>query len=318
MRGQNATPLKVTIFGTRGSLPISGAQYVRYGGNTTSLRIHSATLPKGTVLAVDAGSGFKALAERAQKEGIEELVLLHTHYHHDHTQGLLISSPLYQQKLPIKIFGPIDKGHGARSVYEKLMTPPLHPVPFDYVASHLDFYDIPAAEDAAIVIHPDAGAELVSKHETGAGSVSIRERRVKLDECLVVTMHPTKHPQHTFAYRFEERPTGRVFVFLTDEEVRERIPVSFVAFLRGAHLLVQDCQYTDEEYQRRTRGFGHGTPAYVVALASQSGVKRVGITHHDPLSDDAEVDALAADARQRAAAKGIDLFACADYLELEV
>jgi phosphoribosyl 1,2-cyclic phosphodiesterase len=47
-----------------------------------------------------------------------------------------------------------------------------------------------------------------------------------------------------------------------------------------------DAQYTVAEYQHK-RGWGHSHLDYVMALAQQSGVKRLALFHHDPERDDA-------------------------------
>jgi hypothetical protein len=50
--------MQVVLYGTRGSTPICRSDAVKYGGNTTSLRVKSQCLPQGMALAIDAGSGF--------------------------------------------------------------------------------------------------------------------------------------------------------------------------------------------------------------------------------------------------------------------
>lgn len=46
--------MKVRIWGCRGSLPVSGADYLKYGGNTTCIEV---TLSDGTTVIFDAGTG---------------------------------------------------------------------------------------------------------------------------------------------------------------------------------------------------------------------------------------------------------------------
>jgi ribonuclease BN (tRNA processing enzyme) len=137
-------------------------------------------------------------------------------------------------------------------------------------------------------------------------------------------MYKTAHPEYTVSYRFEERPTGKVFVFLTDHENTDGFPNNLLHHLRGADLLVQDGQYSDEVYRARTSGFGHGTPEYCVKLAQRASVKRLGITHHDPDASDVDVEQRIVEAKQFAGEVESSLefieniFVCADYQTIEV
>jgi ribonuclease BN (tRNA processing enzyme) len=131
-------------------------------------------------------------------------------------------------------------------------------------------------------------------------------------------MHPTEHPGGALAYRFDCGHSGKSFAFLTDEEVRKKIPASFKKFLHKLDLVIQDAQYNEETYQSRTKGYGHGTPDYAVDLAVRCGIKRVGLTHHDPLSTDGDIEKLRDEAIKVAEGRGVSIFACADYQEIEL
>ena len=53
--------MKVTIWGTRGSLPTPGPETAHYGGNTSCVEVES---DDGTVLVLDAGTGVRRLGLR--------------------------------------------------------------------------------------------------------------------------------------------------------------------------------------------------------------------------------------------------------------
>lgn len=95
--------MKIKFFGTRGSIPISGKKSARHGGNTTCVEVDSACLPKGTALIIDAGSGFVPASAELLKEGVKEVVTLLTHYHHDHTGGLLLSPLTFIKSIKMKV-----------------------------------------------------------------------------------------------------------------------------------------------------------------------------------------------------------------------
>lgn len=315
--------MKVTTYGTRGSLPVAGPQHVRYGGNTTSLRVESDCLPPGLVLAVDAGSGFLPLSKDGLKNGMEKLVLLMTHHHHDHTQGILIAPPFFMSKIAIDVYGPVENGIGPREVFEQTMKPPYHPVDFKTIAHHVRCHDVEHPTTRVFVCHPKGGFRML---EIEVYTRCVAEKRhlpfgagqsYPVEECMVITMHRTEHPERTVGYRFVE-PSGKTFVFLTDEEVRAAVPTSLKTFLKGADLLIGDAQYSEQTYRTKTAGFGHGTPTYVVSLALEAGAKKVGFTHHDPQSGDDDIDSLVAEGRTLAGSNPLEVFACADGQVIEL
>jgi phosphoribosyl 1,2-cyclic phosphodiesterase len=316
--------MHITTFGTRGSLPVAGPDKLKYGGNTTCLQVESPCLPAGIILSLDAGTGFLPLSKQALGSGVKRMVVFHTHYHHDHTQGMLIAPPIYIDSLPVDVYGPVEKDSGPREVYESLMRPPLHPVALGSVAHHITFHRIENPAVTVIVIHPLGGFSMIDLETYKRASLQGSslpfgdEKSFAANECLIVTMHYTDHPERTVAYRFEERPSGKVFVFLTDEEVRASTPLSFKNFLSNADLVIQDAQFGDATYKTRAAGWGHGTPGYVVSLARETGIKKVGLTHHDPMASDVEIDKLLEEA---VAARGdlpLEIFTCYDYLRTEV
>ena len=76
--------MKVTLWGTRGSLATPGPETVRYGGNTSCVEVRGAD---STLLVLDAGTGIRRLGGRIGPDAGRVDVLL-THLHMDHIQGL--------------------------------------------------------------------------------------------------------------------------------------------------------------------------------------------------------------------------------------
>jgi hypothetical protein len=88
-------------------------------------------------------------------------------------------------------------------------------------------------------------------------------------------MIKTAHPEHTISYRFEERPTGKTFVFLTDHENTDGISNALRDHISGADLFIGDAQYDRPTYEARTAGYGHGTGEYVTRLGEYCGVGHI-------------------------------------------
>jgi phosphoribosyl 1,2-cyclic phosphodiesterase len=83
--------MRVTLFGTRGSLAAPGAETNRYGGNTSTVEVCA---NDGTLLILDAGTGIRRLAKQIPLATARIDILL-THLHMDHIQGLGFFGPLY-------------------------------------------------------------------------------------------------------------------------------------------------------------------------------------------------------------------------------
>lgn len=316
--------MKIKLFGTRGSIPISRLNSTKYGGNTTCVRFFSEFLPKGFALVIDGGSGFVPMSSELLREGgLEELMVLLTHYHHDHTQGLPLSPLTFIKNIKMKVCGVTESGVGPREAMEAIMKPPFFPVAFKEVGSHFSFKGFDRPSSTVIVFHPAGGYKFlyVDEYERlvrEGKNLPIGKGKFPVGECLVVTMFKSNHPEQTISYRFEEKPTGKVFVILTDHENGDGIPADLNRHLKGADLLVMDSQYTREVYAMRTAGFGHSTPDYCARVATVVGAKKLGLTHHDPNSTDADVDKILDQAEAAAIGIDIKIFSCADYQEVEV
>lgn len=319
--------MEVIVYGTRGSTPGQPRGSHVYGAHTTCLRVKSDCLPKGSALAIDAGSGFVDLSRDLLKEGIMRVGILFTHYHHDHTQGIFLAPHTFCAE-SMTILGPQEHGIGPQEVLSRLIQAPFFPVEFAKVAKRFNFKPLKHIGTQVLVIHPEGGPNLVSldvyeRALADGKQLAFRTGRYKIEECLVVTMFVASHPEYTVSYRFEEKPTGRIFVFLTDHEVTAGFPRDLLAHLRGAHLLIQDGQYSEPRYLQETAGYGHGTPQYCAATAVAAGIGKLGITHHDPGATDNDIEIRVEEARIHARQLGHpelaeSIFACADYSTYQV
>jgi ribonuclease BN (tRNA processing enzyme) len=314
--------MQIDMYGTRGSTPGQPRGSHAYGGNTTCLRVKSDCIPAGYAFAVDAGSGFVQLSQDVLGEGIRKLALIFTHYHHDHTQGLFLAPHTFMAE-EIQVWGPREHGIGPSEVLSTLMRSPYFPVDFPKVKHRFHLHPMDEIGIKVLVIHPEGGFHLlpIDKYrqaEVNGRQLAFQKGRYAIAECLVVFMYKTTHPEQTISYRFEEKPTGRTFVFLTDHEKTAAYPVDMLSHLRGAHLLVQDGQYSESVYQKSSAGYGHATPEYCVETMIAACIDRMGITHHDPKATDADIQQRVEEARSHAKKLGREIpdeyiFACADY-----
>ncbi|WP_254512233.1 MBL fold metallo-hydrolase [Anatilimnocola floriformis] len=99
----------------------------------------------------------------------------------------------------------------------------------------------------------------------------------------LLTYFPLVHPGGSLGYRIDW--PDRSFAYVTDTTARPDAP--YIESIRGVDLLVHECNFGDgwEELAEKT---GHSclTPVLEVARAAQ--VKRLILTHVNPIADDAD------------------------------
>lgn len=351
----------VTTWGTRGSTPVASQDKVKYGGNTTCVEITSRCLPDNHSLCIDGGTGLvpygkelmRKLRMAKERAGATqprtyEVVCLLTHYHWDHIQGIPLTPVLYSKDISFTFFGPdesnpkTEAARGPKMMLETLLQHPFFPVGYHEVASRISTKSIYSPAETIIAFHATGGKTMMTLDELeciekdNVPIVSFGAMgSYPINECLIVKMYKSNHPEYTISYRFEERPTGKVFVFLTDHEVTASFSAALLRHVKGANLVVEDAQYMEDTYQAFAAGFGHGTGPYCVKLVKAAGgVTSLGITHHDPSASDKDVESVLSEALEEAEpTKGlvpspevdgitnflpVTIFACADYQQIQV
>ena len=78
--------MKLVFGGVRGTSPVAQADFLKYGGETTSVLIEG---HGGEKIIIDAGTGLRTLGARLTASGAKaEALLLMTHYHPGPLKGL--------------------------------------------------------------------------------------------------------------------------------------------------------------------------------------------------------------------------------------
>jgi len=254
-----AQGLKVRFWGVRGSISCPGAEYARYGGNTSCLEVTAG----GRRLIFDAGSGIRTLGVELARQP-SDIDIYFTHTHLDHLSGLTFFAPLFDQRSSVRMWaGHLETPYTLKKVIGHLMQAPLYPVSLDVFQARVEF------------------KEFRSGDALSCGAVGIRTA-------------PLNHPNGATGYRIDH--LGKSICYITDTEHHEgRRDRTIVDLCRGADVMIYDSSYTDEEYPRY-RGWGHSTWQEGVRLADAAGVGTLAIFHHDPSHDDAFMDGVARDA----------------------
>jgi phosphoribosyl 1,2-cyclic phosphodiesterase len=157
--------MEINFWGVRGSIPVSGPNKTRYGGNTTCYEIKSDCIPKDMLLTIDAGSGLFPLANSRVPDiftgALRELVVLLTHEHWDHVIGLTMAPTTFIKQVTCRIIGGVEHGKGPKQVMQTLLQPPYFPLDFKQVASHFVFNEINMIQRTVILLHPEGGLKVM-------------------------------------------------------------------------------------------------------------------------------------------------------------
>ena len=84
--------MKIKFYGTRGSIPVCDRDFLKFGDNTTSIKI---TRDNGRISIIDAGTGILNIGIDLIKDNFyqDELFIGFSHFHWDHIQGFPFFEP---------------------------------------------------------------------------------------------------------------------------------------------------------------------------------------------------------------------------------
>lgn len=279
--------MKLRFWGVRGSFAMSGREYLRYGGNTTSIELVTAA---GERLLVDLGTGANELAKELMAgefgKGAGRLPILLSHTHLDHIQGLPFFTPFFIKGNEIQIYGADpSSGLSLEATLQNQLDPHYSP---------LNGLENLAAGVTIRSIVPGATLELpgfsVATVAVPHGSIYTTAFRVTADGKTVAILSDVEYPS-------------------PDEPITEAI-----ALAHGADLVVHDAMHADRDYELR-KGWGHSPARAGVALAARAGAKRLALFHHSPDATDLVIDEAVA---RTAALTTIPVFAAAEGAYLEI
>ncbi len=254
----------IKCWGSRGSIPVSGKDFIKYGGDTTCLEIRTRS---DDIIIVDAGTGIRRLGNKLTREKRNRYNFIFTHAHWDHVMGFPFFKPIYNNHCEFLMHRCPFPSY-VEKMLTKVMTPPNFPVRYADLKAKIAYDDI-CSERFEI------------------GSVSVEPI-------------PLSHPNTGSGYKFTE--DGKVFVFLTDNELDFVHPgglprAEYRAFAQGADFLIHDAEYTSEEYEKYVE-YGHSSYTQALDLALECGARNLGLFHLNQDRTDRQMDAIVADCRK--------------------
>lgn len=251
--------MHIKCWGSRGSIPVSGPEYLKYGGDTTCIEIRTAS---NDLIIVDAGTGIRRLGNQLVEDHCSVYHLLITHSHWDHLIGFPFFTPLYLEESNIQIYRCPFPGKFIEEIVNKMMGPPHFPVRY--------------SDLKAKIIYIEA-----CPSEFQIGSVTV----------IPISL---SHPNGGCGYKFIE--DGKSFVFLTDNELgyshsNGLQPSDYAILCENADLMFHDAEYTPDEYKECIE-WGHSSYVDALDMALGAGVKRLGLFHLNRERTDADMDRI--------------------------
>ena len=248
--------MHLTFLGVRGSIPVSGPQFARYGGHSTCVAV--ATDPgSNPILTLDAGSGLWGMT-RIHEGGPFEGTILLSHLHWDHMIGLPFFGAGDRAGSRVDVFVPAQDGKDGKTLLTQMMSPPAFPITPDGLNGSWTF-------------------------------TAIEPGRFTTDGFEVVATEVEHKGGRTYAYRVDNGDTS--IAFAPDHAPALGIHEASVEALRGVDVLIHDAQYVESE-RLRADDYGHATIADAVAFAERIEAGALVLTHHGPHRTDDALDRI--------------------------
>jgi len=263
--------VKVRFWGVRGSFAMCGKEFLRYGGNTSSVEL---VTDAGSRLLIDLGTGAteyaKFLMTKEFGQGQGKLPVLLSHTHLDHIQGLPFFTPFFIKGNQVRILGADPAGNSLKDTLQNQLAPHYSPLNgLENLAAGVNIETfLPGAE---LTVDDFAVTTAALPH----GTMWATGFRIQADDKVVAFLSDVEYPA-------PHRPTREAF-----------------ALAAGADLLIHDAMHDDQAYGL-ARGWGHSPVSAAVYLAGAAGVARLALFHHNPDATDAAIDKIVEEAQARA------------------
>lgn len=265
----------IKCWGARGSIPVSGTEYQKYGGDTACIEIRTSN---DNIIIIDAGSGVRQLGNILKDENRSNHInFIFTHAHWDHLLGFPFFKPIYIPGNQIDIYGCPFSQESIKRMFSDSLIPPFFPIGYHDLKADLMFHGAP-------------------------------DGSFRIDSVEIVPIS-LSHPNYAIGYKFIEN--GKSFVFLTDNELTHQHPGGmeyndYLEFSKNADVLFHDSEFKADEYTR-TKGWGHTIYTDALKLALDANVKKFGLYHHNQDRSDYEIDHMVEDCNRIIAEKGSSL-----------
>jgi phosphoribosyl 1,2-cyclic phosphodiesterase len=279
--------IRLTFRGVRGSIPVPGPTTVKYGGNTACLELRFGE--KDRLIIIDLGSGIRELAGVVMKKDLPrgpiKTKVFITHTHSDHIMGFPFFTPIFIPGTELDIYGPVsfeddtlDKIVGDQLRYR------YFPIRLEELRATIRYF--PLKEGSL-----DLGDGLTVTTKYLNHPILVLGYKFKFEGKVLCTAYDHEMYRNLFEAKPDDPSYDEAVVKEGETAAREEND-KVRAFYQGADLLVHDTQYTHKEYLAGKIGWGHSSFETAINSAARAAVKHLVLFHHEPLRDDAELEAL--------------------------
>lgn len=247
--------LSVRFWGVRGSIPVSGREFCRFGGDTICFEV----ICGRRRFIVDAGSGLRRLGAAMAATGDLDATLLLSHLHLDHIIGLTAFEPLFRPQGRVEIRAPEIAAGALRADLDRLIGEPYFPLSLEQMPADIACAGFAPGETLACA--------------------GYRIQTIGLNHGVGVS-----------GFRFDH--AGKALAIVTDHEHQDDEPEpALIAFCKDADLLVYDGMWDETVDFDEHRGWGHSSWQAGLRLKMRCGARRMACVHHAPGHSDVELAA---------------------------
>ena len=274
--------MKLTVYGTRGSLPTPSVQRkgelfstLEFGGNTTCYLLEA---NDGKRHIVDAGSGIRELGLDKIPSDVN-LYISHTHW--GHIQGFPFFKHAYTPGASVNIYG---EAKVTGDLVEKIQQTDPSQVMQTLQINGIEVKQVFEQQQN----ERNFPAPLSIMQGVGTFTDFIPNGPMYEDDCTRIETAPVNHPGGCVSYKFIEKETGKSVVFCSDfEPDTNGLDDALVHWWKGANMVLADGQYErGSDINPFVPAWGHSDYATNVDLAKNAGIGSLLLVHHDPAIDD--------------------------------
>ena len=242
--------MKLITHGCRGSIPNPSKEMLKYGGNTTCFELNMDDFQ----VFFDTGSGF----QNAVLDDNKQKIIVFSHFHHDHLQGLAFNKYLITAEKKTFICSALVNAEKLNKIIRRYFSGDFFPLD---LFENLDNVTFSNFTDVQTMV---------------SGEFKIES--IKLN-----------HPGGSYGYSVTRN--NKKCVFLCDNEFTTSQADELKIFAENADMVIWDGMFTEEELRVKT-GWGHSSIQQGIDFFSSLNCGKIIISHHAPYRTDAELDTI--------------------------
>ena len=243
--------MKLITHGCRGSIPNPSKEMLKYGGNTTCFELNMDDFQ----VFFDTGSGF----QNAVLDDNKQKIIVFSHFHHDHLQGLAFNKYLITAEKKTFICSALVNAEKLNKIIRRYFSGDFFPLD---LFENLDNVTFSNFTDVQTMV-----------------SGEFKIETIKLN-----------HPGGSYGYSVTRN--NKKCVFLCDNEFTTSQADELKIFAENADMVIWDGMFTEEELRVKT-GWGHSSIQQGIDFFSSLNCGEIIISHHAPYRTDAELDIIA-------------------------